>query len=110
MDHEQLVVEKCEVIRQTTALRALLFSIESPQPREGVILRSERYAALGCDLGDLNLLNRLKYLVDFEADMILFIAEVSMTYMDPESADGVVKWCSEACEGKKEFLEKKRGR
>ena len=72
----------------------------------GVVFDSEEYAMIGCDLRDLNSLQKSLESVlggDLREDCeFVFVAEVSITYMEREGADGVIKWASGLGNG--EFL------
>jgi tRNA wybutosine-synthesizing protein 4 len=60
-----------------------------------VYVRSEGYMALGCDLKDLITLERiLRAEFDVPAASILFVAEVSVTYMPVKDADTLIQWAS----------------
>ncbi|KAK4179979.1 putative leucine carboxyl methyltransferase 2 [Triangularia setosa] len=63
-----------------------------------VVLDSEQYSQVGVDLRDLKTLERAMGEVlgagwKEECEFI-FVAEVSITYMEREGADGVIKWAS----------------
>lgn len=68
---------------------------------EGSILfRSDQYLQLGCDLRDLDGLNRgLASACDVDNCTILFTAEVSITYMNAEAADSLIQWAGRLPEG-----------
>lgn len=52
-----------------------------------------RYLQLGCDLRNLNSLeNILASTVNIQESLILLVAEVSITYMDVEAADALIRW------------------
>lgn len=56
-------------------------------------LRMSRYLQLGCDLRNLNSLeNILASTVNIQESLILLVAEVSITYMDVEAADALIRW------------------
>ena len=51
--------------------------------------------ALGCDLANVNKLSEaLENEIDLESCLILFIAEVSVTYMEVAAADSLIRWTS----------------
>lgn len=71
-------------------LKTKLRSSEPP-----VYLRSDQYMAIGCDLRDLNTLERiLRAEFDVSATSIMFVAEVSVTYMPVKDADTLIQWAS----------------
>jgi tRNA wybutosine-synthesizing protein 4 len=66
-----------------------------------VVLHSDKYVQLGCDLRDLPRLSvALSSVVDIQECLILFVAEVSITYMDLKAADELIKWASTLPNGK----------
>ncbi|KAL2438331.1 tRNA wybutosine-synthesizing protein 4 [Exophiala dermatitidis] len=93
IDFEELMLTKREIILNTPKMKELLtLSKESPLEK-GVILDSEEYTALGCDLRNLRRLKRLvNAVVDIEDCLVLCIAEVSITYMAPEDSDALIAW------------------
>lgn len=96
MDYRQLILKKCEVIRATKQLHEVIADFEMPTNPKDVILKSEKYYALACDLQKIQDLDHaLRKLVDPRDDVsILYIAEVSMTYMDATAANTLIKWAS----------------
>lgn len=67
---------------------------------DSTLLRSDPYIAFGCDLADINKLNAvLANEVDLETCSVLFVAEVSMTYMDAADADSLLKWACKFSDG-----------
>ena len=60
-----------------------------------------RYLQLGCDLRDLDSLERMvSGTVNIQESVILLIAEVSITYMDVEAADDLIRWAGNLSHGK----------
>lgn len=60
-----------------------------------VHLRSDGYMALGCDLKDLSTLETvLKKELDISSSSILFVGEVSLTYMPWHDSDALIRWAS----------------
>lgn len=96
IDYPDLIQKKRAVVLQTPELRDLLgddFTVG--EGKDGVLLRSNKYCQLGCDLRQLdNLRNVLKTVVDLPECAILFVAEVSITYMDTLSTDSLIQWAS----------------
>ncbi|WPJ64437.1 hypothetical protein SMAC4_04141 [Sordaria macrospora] len=63
----------------------------------GIVLTSDQYVQIGCDLRDLSTLEAsLTKAVggDLSACTFLFVAEVSITYMETPGADAVIQWAS----------------
>jgi tRNA wybutosine-synthesizing protein 4 len=59
------------------------------------MLRSDNYVQIGCDLRQLAAIREtLAAIVDIQSCAFLFVAEVSITYMEREAADALIKWAS----------------
>ena len=80
VDYPDLIRHKSAIIRETPALSEVL---GSQFGETGGEVRTEKYFAVGCDLSNLTLFD--KVLRDIEPDIdnaiILFISEVAITYM-----------------------------
>jgi tRNA wybutosine-synthesizing protein 4 len=96
IDYPDLIEKKRAIVLQTPELRDLLgddFTVS--EDKDGVLLRSDKYCQLGCDLRQLDRLRDvLKTVVDLPECAILFVAEVSITYMDTLSTDSLIQWAS----------------
>lgn len=100
---------KCTVVDRETSLRAVVNS-GFPSSHNlvdkagnGILLSGDQYIAVGCDLTDTRALNRLLVEQLGLADRpVLFVAEVSMTYMEAKTADKVIQWASSWPTGKHE--------
>ncbi|KAL8778910.1 MAG: hypothetical protein Q9213_007183 [Squamulea squamosa] len=61
-----------------------------------IMMRSDQYVAVGCDLRDIA---RLSKVFDGELQigscLVLCTAEVSITYMDVDAADALIKWAAQ---------------
>ncbi|KAH0495546.1 hypothetical protein TgHK011_009089 [Trichoderma gracile] len=97
VDYPDLMHKKRAVVLQTPELRKLLgddYTL-SDRGKDGLLLRSTKYCQLGCDLRHLD---RLRTLLDSVVNLsecaILFVAEVSITYMDTQYADALIEWGS----------------
>lgn len=72
--------------------------LQSTQPP--VYVRSDQYMAVGCDLKDLKTLEQvLRTEFDASTTSILFVAEVSVTYMPVTDADALIRWASTLDDG-----------
>ncbi len=93
VDYPGLIEKKCDIITNTTQLRDLLGPHDQPLDSSGPTLRSEHYLAIGCDLTDIT---RLDTLLAGEVQVsncsVLCTAEVSITYMDANAADALIRW------------------
>lgn len=101
VDYRQLIIKKCEVIRSTKQLLDVIPDATTPKDPKDVILQSEKYYALACDLQNIQDVDRaLRQVVNPEQDIaVLYIAEVSMTYMNATAANTLIKWTSEFAPG-----------
>jgi tRNA wybutosine-synthesizing protein 4 len=93
------MVRKRDVLQSSKELIEPLRDIEVPE--EGSILfRSDQYLQLGCDLRDLDVLSHsLVSAIDIDNCTILFIAEVSITYMTADASNSLIQWASTLPEG-----------
>ncbi|KAM3469214.1 hypothetical protein MY8738_010154 [Beauveria namnaoensis] len=104
IDYADLMHRKRAVVLETPQLKELLGSSfeVSKSDKDILLLKSERYCQIGCDLRDLQALRHvLETLADLSQCPVLFVAEVSITYIDTESADRLLEWASSV--GKAEF-------
>ena len=101
VDYPQLIRKKIEVVRNDRELNHVV-GINCILPSSGpVILRSENYLAIGCDLRDIKTLNEvLEKEIDVPQCAFLLIAEVSITYMEVKEADAVIQWAAKIGDGK----------
>lgn len=89
--------KKRAIVLETPELRQLLgvdYSV-SQSEQDPLLLSSSRYCQLACDLRQLDALRTsLESFLDLSTCDVLFVAEVSVTYMDTYSADSLVHWAS----------------
>lgn len=98
IDYKDLMLKKRSSVQATSQLSSFLTNVEVGEGE--IILRSDQYVQMGCDLRDLKLLEKtLKSLVNVEESSIIFVAEVSITYMDKASADALIKWAATLPDG-----------
>lgn len=92
VDYPQLMQKKCNVILQQRELLELFHGIEDTLDSANLYLKSKEYLALGCDLRNVEeLVAALKsQLAEPLGYTILFVAEVSMTYMDVAATDALL--------------------
>ncbi|ESZ94708.1 hypothetical protein SBOR_4902 [Sclerotinia borealis F-4128] len=93
IDYKDLMIKKQTVVRNTPELNSMLTNLNI---QEGdILLSSDQYLQLGCDLRDLKRLEEIiSRVVDIEKCSFLFTAEVSITYMPTESADALIQWAN----------------
>ena len=95
VDYPQLMEKKRDRMLSNGLLRDALLSTRLRSSEPLVYLRSDSYMALGCDLKDLATLERiLRAEFDIPSASVLFVAEVSVTYMPVKDADALIQWAS----------------
>ena len=95
VDFPELMKKKCDIIT-TTDLCETIGPFQRYTVDEGTHLRSSKYIALGCDLTDIEKVQKLvSNEVDLSSSLILCIAEVSITYMMTETADALIAWAAQ---------------
>lgn len=93
------MLKKREIVSSTKELNSLLTNLETLDG--DLLLRSDEYFQLGCDLRDLKLLDQtLANALDIQNCVVLLTAEVSITYMNVEAADALIGWASSLPNGK----------
>jgi tRNA wybutosine-synthesizing protein 4 len=99
VDYKDLMIKKRDTVSRTLELSSLLSNVET---QDGdVLLCSDQYFQVGCDLRDLQRLSKiLASILEIEKCIVLLVAEVSITYMDVEAADRLIKWAGELPDGK----------
>ncbi|KAF4465286.1 leucine carboxyl methyltransferase 2 [Fusarium albosuccineum] len=97
VDYPDLIRKKRAIVLATPQLRDLL----GPDPfissndTDHLLLRSDKYCQIGCDLRELDSLRKcLESFLSLSDCSVLFVAEVSVTYMDTASADILIQWAS----------------
>ena len=101
VDYEKLMVNKKNAIRQTEMIAELLDTVSFGGDQDIIQISSSHYIAVGCDLKNLRKLDdvlRNTILPSSECS-VLFLAEVSLTYMDVDSASAVLSWASRLTSG-----------
>lgn len=82
-------------------LRDALLETQVRSSEQPVYLRSNQYMAIGCDLRNLDLLEKtLRAELDVPSSSVLFVAEVSATYMPVADSDALIRWASTLEDGK----------
>lgn len=100
IDYEKLMLNKKTAIRRTEEITQLLENVEFLPDDSAIQIQSEHYIAIGCDLKNLKKLDDVlrKEVLPAECS-VLFLAEVSLTYMDVTSANEVLKWAAQLNNG-----------
>ncbi|KAF2032598.1 LCM-domain-containing protein [Setomelanomma holmii] len=95
VDYPQLIERKRSRMLTDGLLRDALFETNMRASKPPVYLRSDQYLAIGCDLRQLELLERtLRAELDIHSSVVLFVAEVSATYMPVADSDALIRWAS----------------
>ncbi len=96
VDFPDLIERKKGTVLGTPELVGMLDGVRTEGLAAPLVLESEQYVQIGCDLRDLKTLQRgLEAAVgDLAECEFLFVAEVSITYMEREGADKVIRWAS----------------
>ena len=93
VDYPDLMEKKCDIISNTSPLHDLLGPHDRPLDSSGLTLRSEHYLAIACDLADTTKFDMLlASQVQLSSCLVLCTAEVSITYMDTNTADALIRW------------------
>ena len=92
VDYQKLLENKYRIISETDALHKYCDNIVENVADAGVLLASDHYCAVAADLSSPTDLARLTHLLEAGSRPVLFLAEVSMTYMEPEMAAKVIHW------------------
>jgi tRNA wybutosine-synthesizing protein 4 len=92
------MIRKRDTVRSTKELNSLLTNMEVLDGN--ILLRSDEYLQLGCDLRDLKTLGEaIASAIDMENCLVLFTAEVSITYMNVDAADALIEWAGKLPDG-----------
>lgn len=95
VDYPPLIGRKRDRMLANHLSRDALFRTNLRPAQEPIYLRSDQYMALGCDLRDLETLEKLlRSELDAPSSSFLFVAEVSVTYMPTPDADALIRWAS----------------
>lgn len=98
VDYKELMATKTAIVRETAVLEELVQSREIS--RHDFLIESDQYYGIGCDLRDLQLLDRaVRSLGGLDEALVLCVAEVSVTYMDPNAADALLSWAKTLSSG-----------
>ncbi|KAL3495230.1 leucine carboxyl methyltransferase [Aspergillus germanicus] len=106
VDYEKLMVNKRIIIEKTESITQLLSgNVEFGTDESAIQIRSKEYIAIGCDLGNLEKLDHVLRTQVLPAECaVLFVAEVSLSYMDVKKASAVIKWASKLSNNASEFI------
>ena len=102
VDHGELMKTKTEIINRTPQLRGLLSNVRADTATSSILLHSDQYVAIGCDLRNLSELDRAIKAVLTPDTAILCVAEVSITYMELQNSDSLISWAAGLPNGMRE--------
>lgn len=92
IDYPQLLEKKKGTVLATPELNRVLTNLNSVQKNE-VLLQSDQYFQIACDLREIPTLSKiLESLFNFQDSLVLFTAEVSITYMRLPYADNLIQF------------------
>lgn len=93
VDYPALMRKKSTMIMEEPVLRDLLDEVSLSLSGGDISLRSKQYIAIGCDLSDINQFDALlKQQLNLPNCTILVLAEVSITYIDTNAADKLIRY------------------
>ncbi|KAF3765927.1 hypothetical protein M406DRAFT_11295, partial [Cryphonectria parasitica EP155] len=93
IDFPHLIQRKRQVVLNTPELMSHLSHVDAADADPHVFLRSDRYYQVGCDLRQTATLEAtLGSLLNVRDCLFMFVAEVSITYMETDAADSVIQW------------------
>ncbi|KAH8677272.1 leucine carboxyl methyltransferase [Xylariales sp. PMI_506] len=94
VDFPDLMAKKRLIVQEIPELSSILDG-QVASSDALIMLQSDQYIQLGCDLRDLERIQQsLSTIVNIKDSDFMFVAEVSITYMETQSADAVIKWAS----------------
>ncbi|KAF2965803.1 hypothetical protein GQX73_g7755 [Xylaria multiplex] len=96
IDFPDLMSKKRAVVLNTPELSSVFEPLDA-NAGEHVLLKSDMYSQIGCDLrktADIEKALSICLNMDPSDCIFMFVAEVSITYMETLGADGVIKWAS----------------
>lgn len=105
VDFPDLIRNKREVVLNTPELVSRLSRVASEDVDSHVLLRSDAYYQVGVDLRHTAALEAaMASIVDPSTCLFIFVAEVSITYMETSAADALIQWASTLGQGKTQDL------
>jgi tRNA wybutosine-synthesizing protein 4 len=95
VDYADLIHRKSDIIAQDSVFGPYVVKEEYLELNYGdaYIANFGWYCLVGCDLGDIDTLSSVfEDIIDIVDSEILFLAEVSITYMPPQKANDLIQW------------------
>lgn len=88
--------KKRDVIMQHHELEELISPVQIDTGSPALLLSSDRYVAVGCDLRNTGKLDRvLGENLEVAKCLVLCVAEVSVTYMEVDAANALIRWAAQ---------------
>ncbi|TID25863.1 LCM-domain-containing protein [Venturia nashicola] len=95
-DFPQLMRRKVSTIRKYSMYTDLVEGFrEEGTSSHSILMEHERYSAIGCDLGNTAEMRNLFLRLQLQNHAVIFLAEVSMVYMEPAEATNLIRLCGE---------------
>jgi len=97
VDYRDLIDRKVALVNSHTTFQPFLDpSLSLHRPHDDPIrLQSSTYCAIGCDMSDVAALDKIfTHIIPLADFHVMFVAEVSITYMTLAAADELLKWAS----------------
>lgn len=100
VDYPLLMAKKCSTVLATPELMNMLKN-PTLANKDGIMFQSDQYVQVGCDLREISTLSKiLQSILNTKDSLVLFTAEVSITYMRPPYADSLIEWAGTTfCDG-----------
>lgn len=97
VDFPDLIKNKYDMILEADPILQIINykDKEEPKPDLGIIISTSNYKLIGCDLKDFTKYERILKSLLKEDYLKIFIAEVSLAYMEPKDANEIIKISSE---------------
>ncbi|KAI0859370.1 leucine carboxyl methyltransferase [Xylaria cubensis] len=94
IDFPDLMLKKRTIVLNTPELSSVFEPLDT-NAGEHVLLNSDMYSQIGCDLRNTaDVEKALSKCLNLSECIFMFVAEVSITYMETLGADGVIQWAS----------------
>jgi tRNA wybutosine-synthesizing protein 4 len=103
VDFPDLIERKRQTVTSTPELLDMLTGVREKEGfTKPIVFESDHYVQIGCDLRDLKTLQQglTAAVGNFSECEFIFVAEVSITYMETDGADEVIRWASTVGGGK----------
>ena len=97
------MIKKRDMVLDQSEMRDLIElapDLHNPGDESPIVIRSNHYVGVGCDLRDIARLDKtLEEELQIRSCLVLCSAEVSITYMDLDAADALITWAAQYDDG-----------